>query len=509
MCDYLNYNNFYNLIENNIIYNTNVFWKILYYFNNNNNNILIFLLLVCLFVKKETKLTKIIIFLFALIVMNYRLSINSIFYELKLNVTNTTLVNGVLLIHPFMMYMTYYWIVCKMLNNYKNYFLKFKNKQKQMKTNENLNIHKYIYTNVISIMLGGYWAQQELNWGGWWNWDYVEIIPLSILFYMLWTLHLKKKFNFGFNHLIKINSFLYILLFFIVVRCDIFNSVHSFNTFTILDKYIYYLYLYIISVLFYIIYNKKLLKFKINYHTKQTNFVFIKQNLFLLFNQFVYLMFLINLIKLITSNSQITNLNIFLKFILIVPIYIYVISNPRFKKLNLVLCWVIIINDYAVMGLCICLNLFLIFKKNIFKLSTHIFIILLIIISETNYTLYLTNLLDCVLNTNPFILNTTYVKNNCNHTIQLYNLSLDTISINANILVDFNRNWILGNENYLNTNIINFSNNIIYKLKDFVIITKSFNLLIIFLIFLIFMTILFFFLKKLKLILKKINFYFF
>ena len=49
---------------------------------------------------------------------------------------------------------------------------------------ENLT-HSLLKVAAPLIMLGGWWAYQEGNWGGWWNWDPSEMFAL---FFVLWAL---------------------------------------------------------------------------------------------------------------------------------------------------------------------------------------------------------------------------------------------------------------------------------------------------------------------------------
>jgi hypothetical protein len=40
---------------------------------------------------------------------------------------------------------------------------------------------------LLVISLGGFWAYQEFSWGGWWNWDFVELSILN--FWLVWLLY--------------------------------------------------------------------------------------------------------------------------------------------------------------------------------------------------------------------------------------------------------------------------------------------------------------------------------
>lgn len=45
----------------------------------------------------------------------------------------------------------------------------------------------------IALFLGGFWAAQEFNWGGWWNWDTIETPTLVLSTITLVHLHLNKN----------------------------------------------------------------------------------------------------------------------------------------------------------------------------------------------------------------------------------------------------------------------------------------------------------------------------
>ncbi len=162
---------------------------------------------------------------------------------------NVNLINGLLIIHPILMYVSY-----------TRLWLFFNKKDK--------NLSKYLYINKtiavslvligVTILLGSLWAQQELNWGGWWAWDPVEIISLVIFIIFLWVYHIKKKnfFFFLFYNNYSCVSF-YLGFFLLIVRYDIFNSIHSFlqNEIHDLEEF-YIVFFYVSSIyVFFVIYH--------------------------------------------------------------------------------------------------------------------------------------------------------------------------------------------------------------------------------------------------------------
>lgn len=51
------------------------------------------------------------------------------------------------------------------------------------------------------LLLGGWWAYQEGNWGGWWNWDPSEFLALILGIQLLLISHVSRNFSFSFGAL--------------------------------------------------------------------------------------------------------------------------------------------------------------------------------------------------------------------------------------------------------------------------------------------------------------------
>lgn len=93
----------------------------------------------------------------------------------------------------------------------------------------------------FSFILGGYWASQEFNWGGWWNWDALEMGILFTLIYLLIKIHVNWNF-----FLCKYTNTLIILFFssyWIFNKLGLTISIHSFVKNTFFLKYMHILYL--------------------------------------------------------------------------------------------------------------------------------------------------------------------------------------------------------------------------------------------------------------------------
>ena len=131
-------------------------------------------------------------------------------FNYEINILNITLKNSLILIHPPLILICYYLIILFIfitINKIKYFYKIFQ---------LNLQIQQFfhiIYTLIfISILLGSFWAYNELGWGGWWFWDNIEIISLNIFIILSIIIHLKKFLK------IKIYSFyINIFIYFIYI----------------------------------------------------------------------------------------------------------------------------------------------------------------------------------------------------------------------------------------------------------------------------------------------------
>ena len=134
---------------------------------------------------------------------------------------NAGLFNGLLLVHPMLLFLSYVFIFLVSFEYFNKFF--------ESKHFSSLNTFLMQYTMffiVISIILGAIWAQQELNWGGWWGWDLVEVGSLVWLTAFIFFIHFRfLTFNFYY-----LRNFLLCSLFFFYIglRLALFDSVHSF-----------------------------------------------------------------------------------------------------------------------------------------------------------------------------------------------------------------------------------------------------------------------------------------
>lgn len=306
-----------NLLENE-------YWYFVELLNNNNKSILLFILLyIYVFliniVNNNFLLRNFIIYLTTLYIVILCIYTNKLlfieFFKTELN-NNIILINGVILIHPILIYYTYIIFLFLYIVN-----------DKLLELN---NIVMYIYLNklklfVISfsgLLLGAYWAQQEINWGGWWNWDYVEIIALVFNILSLYVMHNTFTKYFNKIYLILKNILYYLICFFLFVRIDILNSIHSFNSINISNNYKN------LIILFLLIFGYKIYHNFLNFYLKF--YKNAKINFILFFFKIVNILFIfyffINVLAIFYFNFQFIDLTKFIKLILILIFNIFILN---------------------------------------------------------------------------------------------------------------------------------------------------------------------------------------
>ena len=194
---------------------------------------------------------------------------------------NAGLFNGLILVHPMLLFLSYTFIF---LVNFE-YFTKFS----ESKHFSSLNTFLMQYTMffiIIAIVLGALWAQQELNWGGWWGWDLVEVGSLIWLTVFIFFIHFKSlTFNFFYLR----NFLLFSLFFFYMgLRLALFDSVHSFvgdNAINLRN----YSYLYILPLIFFMI---NFVKLELSYLYKFFKII-VYFLAFIILQDFIYKYFLV------------------------------------------------------------------------------------------------------------------------------------------------------------------------------------------------------------------------
>lgn len=147
------------------------------------------------------------------------------------------LTNTLFLIHPILLYFS--WLTLMSFSYYK--------------------LFKKYYLNLIAIILGGLWAMQELNWGGWWNWDAVEMGSSLVIISILYNLHTSQIQNSAKSYILHIQYILLIGFIFFLNKIGLGGSIHAF-TLTQTIKFYYIEVIYIYLLIFFLL---KLLNIKI------------------------------------------------------------------------------------------------------------------------------------------------------------------------------------------------------------------------------------------------------
>jgi len=190
--------------------------------------ILSFLLLIISY-KKPNKAYLFNFFIFINLILTYP-QISDTYRLAETNTLDLQLLNGVMVIHPTLLLYTTTGAISLLLlsltrgnslyavDNLRSKFLKTSVFQKKIG-------YTLFNLNLISLLLGSYWAVQELNWGGFWSWDTVEIFSLCTAL-ILYTI--SHWYGYGQQHLRSFVLLTLMILSLILIRLDLVNSVHGF-----------------------------------------------------------------------------------------------------------------------------------------------------------------------------------------------------------------------------------------------------------------------------------------
>lgn len=294
--------NFYNFHWSTIMYN---------YLTNLNNN---YLFIICVIIFLKNIFYNNIYFLFIWIL---------VFLKINFKLINLiALHNNLFIYHPISLYITVIIL-----------FFSLKSEKK--------------YLNLIylvcwfSFILGGYWASQEFNWGGWWNWDALEMGILFTLIYFLIKIHL--NWHFFLCKYMNTSIILFFCLYWIFNKLGLTISIHSFVKNTFFLKYMYILYL-----CFVIIYKSLLLKLTI---------------LLLLQLKLVWInVYIFKIISLIISLYYFNNVKIKLKYTKYLHKFIFLLIYV-FGFIN--------INNLTFYKLTQLTTMFYTYSFNLYKIATH------------------------------------------------------------------------------------------------------------------------------------------
>lgn len=168
---------------------------------------------------------------------------------------NIPLSNTIFLVHPIGFF--YFWVYV-MFNFSKSFYKIF-----------NFPLFSIL---LLILFLGGYWSVQEFNWGGWWNWDILEVFSLTLVLILLLFTHTKAN-----KVLLYTYNFVYIfayigLTYYIFNKAGLSTSIHSFIKSNKLSNNWHLFILYYIFLMFFI---KKNILFLVNYFIILTVFLYL------------------------------------------------------------------------------------------------------------------------------------------------------------------------------------------------------------------------------------------
>ena len=142
--------------------------------------------------------------------------------------------------------------------NYKLYCLN------NVSKNNTTRVFSLLCAILIGVCLGSFWANQELNWGGFWSWDPVELISLLLFLWFLVQLH--NKNNIIFNKSLS-NIAITIVLFYFVIRLGVVTTIHSFIL-SNLHPFFVYIFLLLIVIVFF----NNTIKYYYFYKSRRTHY---------------------------------------------------------------------------------------------------------------------------------------------------------------------------------------------------------------------------------------------
>lgn len=116
---------------------------------------------------------------------------------------------------------------------------------------------KNIFFLNLSMFLGGIWSLQEFNWGGWWNWDLIEVYIFLIVYFYIFLTHSNKKTISMLMHYFLF-WFLVISYYIICNKLGINTSIHSFIKSKFYVNYYYLILILIYALLFFYNFNYSL-----------------------------------------------------------------------------------------------------------------------------------------------------------------------------------------------------------------------------------------------------------
>lgn len=146
------------------------------------------------------------------------------------------------------------------------------------------------------------------------------MIALIFNLMTLFIIHINfyKYYNILFN--LKRSILYYLIIFFFFVRMDVLNSIHSFNSFSVLNNFNSFL--IIITFIYICIFLKSIKLFYIKYFPNKFKFIPILSVFFKLINLFFFYYFFLNLYYVLYSNYQFIDITKYFKILLLILCYL-------------------------------------------------------------------------------------------------------------------------------------------------------------------------------------------
>lgn len=202
---------------------------------------------------------------------------------------NLNLQNGLLNIHPFLVYAFYGWIYVYI------WIIYFKRRSYKSKHTFNTSLVFATQTILVGVILGSWWASQELNWGGYWSWDPVELISLVLLLFLINLAHNQSNI---FRRLLLVWYINAVVILYFIMRLGVVVTIHSFVKNTNLPQYVYMQTLFV-SLSFFLLFRYRYVLSK-----KAKSLILNYSVLIITINLFLWGL-LITLINLILTNLEV------------------------------------------------------------------------------------------------------------------------------------------------------------------------------------------------------------
>jgi hypothetical protein len=183
------------------------------------------------------------LFYFVILVHLLLIYLNNNFFIVSSNLSffkvsdiSIKLLNGLIMIHPMLLYIYYSLLIIYFAKTWFFRVYLYRNTQYLYFLTHN---QTYLL-GFASLFLGSWWSAQELNWGGFWSWDLVEIFLLISVLFTIISVHSKITNSFFFFKLVFF--FFNYIVYILSVRFNLINSIHNF----VISSAFFYKYTYII-----------------------------------------------------------------------------------------------------------------------------------------------------------------------------------------------------------------------------------------------------------------------